>query len=86
MINRRKSGITKFITVFSIILLVAGCGVRKKAAEKEDIIPVKVVKIKLQDIKETLDYVGNIQAEEEAVIYSRVSGRSLKNLKKTAAA
>jgi membrane fusion protein, multidrug efflux system len=81
MINGRSFGIAEFIMVFSIIMLAAGCGARKKAAEKEDVIPVRVVKIKLQDIKETLDYVGNIHAQEEAIIYSRVAGKVIEKLK-----
>lgn len=77
----RDSKVTGFIAALFIMLLVSGCGRREGAVEKEDIIPVKVVRIKLQDIKETLDYVGNIRAQEEAIIYPRVAGKIIEKLK-----
>lgn len=81
MINRRHCKRIKFITAVLIMLLASGCGRPDMAVEKEEAIPVKVEKTKLQDIKEALDYVGNIQAQEEAIIYPRVAGKIIEKLK-----
>ncbi|MFH0763153.1 MAG: efflux RND transporter periplasmic adaptor subunit [Candidatus Omnitrophota bacterium] len=82
MITRRSPKSIGFMAALSMMLLVAACGRRADVAvEQEDVIPVKVVKIDPQDIRETLDYVGDIRAEEEAVIYPRASGKIIDKLK-----
>ncbi|MCM8792353.1 MAG: efflux RND transporter periplasmic adaptor subunit [Candidatus Omnitrophica bacterium] len=52
----------------------------ERFAEKE-IIPVKVAKVKLENIEEILEYSGNIKAEEEAVIYPKVSGKIIEKIR-----
>ena len=76
-----KFKVTLMIMVFAA--LAAGC--QKKDAvmksEERQIIPVKVKIAELKDIYRTLEYVGNIKAEEEAVVYPKVSGKIIKKVK-----
>ena len=70
-----------------IILVIAGflaAGCQKKEifkAEALEIIPVKVRMAELKDIYRTLEYVGTVKAEEEAVVYPRVSGKIIEKVK-----
>lgn len=61
--------------------LLSGCQNKEKAQKVKEIIPVKVTKIAFKDLSETIDYVGNIKAREEAVIYPKVSGKVIEKLK-----
>ncbi|MFZ2602811.1 MAG: efflux RND transporter periplasmic adaptor subunit, partial [Candidatus Omnitrophota bacterium] len=61
--------------------LLSGCQNKEKAQKVKEIIPVKVIKIAFKDISETIDYVGNIKAREEAVIYPKVSGKIIEKIK-----
>ncbi|MDO9464439.1 MAG: efflux RND transporter periplasmic adaptor subunit [bacterium] len=63
------------------ISILAGCG--KKVAEiKVAKIPVRVTKVKRVDIKEVLSYVGDIKAEDEAIVYPKVTGKIIEKLAK----
>jgi len=75
------------IILFSIIIFVlASCG-QKEVQKTEDktAIPVKVKEVKLQDISQTLEYVGNIKAKDEAIIYPKVSGKVIEKVKEDGA-
>ena len=71
-----------FVLVMAILIFI-GC--QKKDAvmksEERQIIPVKVKIAELKDIYRTLEYVGSIKAEEEAVVYPKVSGKIIKKVK-----
>jgi multidrug efflux pump subunit AcrA (membrane-fusion protein) len=75
-----------FTTVLSILvvaLILAGCQSKSLTGKKEmqEVIPVRVMRVELKDIYKTLEYVGNIKAEEEAVVYPRVSGKIIEKVK-----
>ena len=76
MVSSRKMIIAVFM-----VLAVLGCqkAVKKQAANA--IIPVKVSKIEFKDLEETVDYIGDIRAQEEAVIYSKVNGKIIEKVK-----
>ncbi|MBL7081469.1 MAG: efflux RND transporter periplasmic adaptor subunit [Candidatus Omnitrophica bacterium] len=57
--------------VLGIFLM--GCG--RKVSEEVENIPVSVVKVEKDTLKETLFYVGDIKAKDEAIIYPRVTGK-----------
>lgn len=75
------------IILFAItILLLASCG--KKEAQKTEektTVPVQVREVKLQDIAQILEYVGNIKAKDEAIIYPKVSGKVIEKVKEDGA-
>lgn len=60
---------------------IAGCGQASKAKEENEAIPVRVMRVELKDIQNTLDYVGDIKAEDEAIVYPKVSGKIIEKLK-----
>lgn len=63
-------------------IILAGCQ-RKERMKSEALqaIPVKVTPVELRDISQTLDYVGNIKAQDEAVVYPKVSGKIIEKVK-----
>ncbi|MCM8789603.1 MAG: efflux RND transporter periplasmic adaptor subunit [Candidatus Omnitrophica bacterium] len=76
----------KILILFFSCLLFSGCQPQQKTriVEVQEAIPVKVVKIELQDFDETIDYVGNIKAQDEAVVYPKVSGKIIEKIKEEA--
>jgi multidrug efflux pump subunit AcrA (membrane-fusion protein) len=62
------------------ILSLFGCAKKQEASRKEEAIPVKVMEVELRDIQRTLDYVGDIKAQEEAIVYPRVNGKILEKV------
>jgi multidrug efflux pump subunit AcrA (membrane-fusion protein) len=82
MIDRNQKKIFLILLllfVFCFLLSVAGCG--RKEEQVKELIPVRVMPVKLQDIKKTLDYVGDIKAQNEAIVYPKVSGKIIEKLK-----
>jgi membrane fusion protein (multidrug efflux system) len=78
----RKAHIYLLI-IFLVATFIAGCGANKdKAKYKEEPIPVKVMKVKAQDLDKALEYVGNIQGEDEAQVFPKVSGKIVEKVKR----
>lgn len=67
--------------VFGISLVGCGSGQKERAVEQNESIPVKVMKVELRAIQNTLDYVGDIKAQDEALVYPKVSGKIIEKLK-----
>jgi len=65
--------------------LITGCQDTEKTAKIKEAIPVRVLKVEKKDIDEMIDYVGNIKAQEEAVVYPKVSGKIIEKLKEDGA-
>jgi len=65
----------------------AGCNAKQPQSpqSKKEIIPVKVIGVELRDIQESLDYVGTIEAQNEAIIYPKVSGKISEKIKEEGA-
>ncbi|MFA5090043.1 MAG: efflux RND transporter periplasmic adaptor subunit [Candidatus Omnitrophota bacterium] len=76
MVRSRKI----FIAVF-VVLVFLGCQKEEKKQAARPIIPVRVSRVELKDLEETVDYIGNIKAQEEAVIYSKVNGKIIEKVK-----
>jgi len=62
------------------VILFSGCQSRKTDVI-QNTIPVKASRVILQQLNETIDYVGNIKAQDEAVVYPKVSGKIIKKIK-----
>ncbi len=69
-----------FLIITSIIFL--GC--QKKEIKKQEtpqIIPVKVSRVELKELVESIEYVGNVKAEDEVIVYPKVSGKIIEKIK-----
>ncbi len=75
----------KILTLISCAILFSGCTLREAKEKPQEAIPVKVEKIKLQGLDEALDYSGDIKAQDEAVIYPKVSGKIIEKVKEDGA-
>lgn len=79
-----RGGFNKNIMYFVILCLMTmpltGCG-KKARTSVRGVIPVKVMKVKNQDIDIALEYVGNIKAQAEALVYPKISGKVSEKLK-----
>jgi membrane fusion protein (multidrug efflux system) len=76
----KKTGV-RCLMIFLTAVLLAGCGTKAdKTKYKEEPIPVKVMKVKAQDLDKILEYVGNIQGEDEAQVYPKVSGKIIEKV------
>lgn len=67
----------------AFVLLFTGCGTRpvEKKEKEKTVIPVRVMRVELKAIQKTLDYVGDIKAEDEAIVYPKVGGKIIEKLK-----
>lgn len=66
--------------IFSLSLLF-GCQPKPAKEKSAEVIPVKVAKVQLRQVYETLEYVGNIKAQDEAIVYPKVSGKIIEKVK-----
>ena len=64
-----------------MVLISAGCQNKEKAAVEKEAIPVRVIKVEPRSIKNTLNYVDDIKAQDEAIIYPKVSGKIIEKTK-----
>jgi multidrug efflux pump subunit AcrA (membrane-fusion protein) len=65
-----------------ISLVTLGCS-KDQGMEKDAVqnIPVRVEEVRLQDLNNSLEYVGSIRAEDEALVYPKVSGKIIEKAK-----
>lgn len=68
------------ISIF-VVLLLNGCSKKPDLSANGKVVPVKVDRIKLQELYDTLDYTGDIKAQDEAVIYPKVTGKIIEKVK-----
>jgi len=71
----------RITSLLLILLLTFGCQPKPELEKTSEAIPVKVLKVKAQDLAEALEYVGNIKAQDEAVVYPKVSGKISEKVK-----
>ena len=69
------------VFIFCGFFLAAGCTKREEISKTEETIPVRVLKVKLKELSEVLEYTGNIKAQDEAQVYPKVSGKIMEKLK-----
>jgi len=82
-----KNYVRKYIilSLFIFVFFAGGCKPRTDKPKVNGIIPVKVVRIELKDLDDTIDYVGNIKAQDEAIVYPKVSGKIIEKVKEDGA-
>lgn len=76
--------LSKLFPMLTVCCLLSGFLIGCAERESEDIHreetpAVSATKVKQQDLEEYLYYSGDIEAEDEALVYSKVSGKLLKN-------
>ncbi len=68
--------------IFCVGLFISGCQQKiERRPETETIIPVKVHPIKRGDFNVTLEYVGDVKANDEVTVYPKVSGKIVEKIK-----
>ncbi|MDD5116219.1 MAG: efflux RND transporter periplasmic adaptor subunit [Candidatus Omnitrophica bacterium] len=67
--------------LFFVSLALTGCQDKSRLVPEKEVIPVRVNKVELQSIKNTFDYVDDIKAQDEAVIYPKVNGKIIEKIK-----
>jgi len=72
------------VIILSAFLL-TGCGLDEKKEKNHKIIPVKVEKTTAQNLSEMLEYSGDIKAQDEAIVYPKVSGKIIEKIKEDGA-
>jgi len=84
----QKLKIKNFLFYFSVTIFVfwvlnslCGCQAKIEKEKAQEVIPVKVSRVQLRDLNEALEYVGNIRAQDEAVVYPKVSGKITEKVK-----
>jgi len=78
--TKRIKLISDVLLIFFIMIISFGCQKKDKVIEKESI-PVRVIKVEQQTIRKTLDYVDDIKAQDEAIIYPKVNGKIIEKTK-----
>jgi len=72
---------SKKILIYLLALMVlGGCQKEEKKAAVPDVIPVKTRLLALENIEKTIDYVGSIKANEEVLVYPKVSGKVIEQI------
>ncbi len=85
MSNFKPKQISIFICVSLLFTPLLGCQNKQETKKPQEIIPVKAVKIVLSDLNEVIEYVGNIKAQDEAIVYPKVSGKVIEKSKEDGA-
>lgn len=68
------------ILIFFFIFT-TGCRQKEEKAKANNIIPVRVSVVQLETLSETIDYVGDIKAQDEAIVYPKVGGKIIEKVK-----
>lgn len=71
---------SRFLIGIVIFNLLIGCQPKEQKKGLEAI-PVKVQPVQLKDIKQTIEYVGDIKAQDETMVYPKVSGKVITKVK-----
>lgn len=73
---------SRIILIMLIMFLFFGCAKKEEAAQVgSSAIPVRVERVMLQDLDKPLEYVGSIKAQDEVLVYPKVSGKIIEKIK-----
>jgi membrane fusion protein (multidrug efflux system) len=82
---KKKSGwLHRLIYLGFFLIFIIGCQKQQANLKKDDgpqVIPVKVITIAPQDMQELLDYVANIKAQQEVLVFPKVTGKIIEKVK-----
>jgi membrane fusion protein (multidrug efflux system) len=72
---------TVLIFGFWILNFLCGCQAKQELEKIQEAIPVQASRVALRELNEVLEYVGNIKAQDEAIVYPKVSGKISEKVK-----
>ncbi|MBU2222099.1 MAG: HlyD family efflux transporter periplasmic adaptor subunit, partial [Candidatus Omnitrophica bacterium] len=77
-----KFSLSFLLPALLFFLVLSGC-FKKEEIKVNPVqpIPVKVIKSELKDLNKVLEYVGDIKAQDEVMIYPKVTGKIIEKLK-----
>ncbi len=71
-----------YILLFIVtVIAISGCGRKTSPIEKQEAVPVRAMKVTLEDLERSLEYVGDLRGQNEAVVYPKVSGKIVEKIK-----
>ena len=80
-LKNKKIGLFIFFSIITPLLFFCGCHPKEAKEKAHEAIPVRVQRVELLDIEENLEYSGNIKAEDEAIVYPKVSGKVIEKVR-----
>ncbi|MCM8790769.1 MAG: efflux RND transporter periplasmic adaptor subunit [Candidatus Omnitrophica bacterium] len=78
---KRKRSIVYIICLCIIAVGTSGCEKGRQTKAGNEAMPVKVMKVSLEDVSRTLEYVGDIKGQDEAIVYPKVTGKIIEKVK-----
>ncbi|MDO9540764.1 MAG: efflux RND transporter periplasmic adaptor subunit [Kiritimatiellia bacterium] len=67
--------------IAATILCLCGCGGKETKKSADEAVPVRCVRVEARDLKRTLDYASSIKAQNDALVYPKVTGKIIEKLK-----
>ena len=68
------------------LLALCGCGEKADKKAEREAVPVRALRVVARDLKRTLDYASSIRAQNDAMVYPKVTGKIIEKLKEEGAA
>lgn len=81
LLKNKRIKLFIFLGIIAPLLFFYGCQKKETKENSREAIPVRVQRVKLLDIEEKLEYSGNIKAEDEAIVYPKVSGKIIEKVR-----
>jgi len=64
-----------------MFLTLCGCGGKDAKKTAAEAVPVRCMRVEVRDLKRTLDYASSIKAQDDALVYPKVTGKIIEKLK-----
>lgn len=74
-----RRNIAYALTLLAMFLFMASCE-KQSHQEKAKVVPVEAVRVQRGTLNESLFYVGDIKAEDEAIVYPKVTGKIIEKI------
>lgn len=81
LLKNKRIKLFIFLGIITPLLFFYGCQKKEAKENNREAIPVRVQRVELLDIEENLEYSGNIKAEDEAIVYPKVSGKIIEKVR-----
>jgi len=72
----KRNSLTKGIALMIILLLIlSGCSTKNVSEEKNQPIPVQVIKVERETIENQDRYIGTVKAKQDVMVFSKIAGK-----------